>query len=138
MQLTFQPTTTLEAIQAQFEKKYPYLRIEFYSTPHRPGEASQSDFIINDKHASLKELTGFAEQTFFIITPATTVADLEQWMQTRLSLPTQIFRKRAGVWIETTRTDDVFIEQLNAKARAEEIEYFNRLNPEEPPGQEQE
>ena len=138
MQLTFKSTTTLQEIQESFEHKFPYLRLEFYKTPHQPGKASKPEFIINDLHANLAELTGFDSETFFQVTPATTVADLEQWMQTKLSLPTQIFRKRAGVWIETTRTDHAFIENLNAKARMEEIEYFNREIPEEAPGQEQE
>lgn len=138
MQLIFKPSTTLVEIQEAFEHKFPYLRLEFYKTPHLPGQASKPEFAINDLHGTLEELTGFEGETFFHITTTTTVSDLEQWMQTKLSLPVQVFRKRAGVWIETTRTDNAFIESLNSKARLEEIEYFNKPDPEEVAGMEQE
>jgi len=41
---------TLKALQADFQKEFPFLKIEFYKTPHQYGEETIQNYFSYEKY----------------------------------------------------------------------------------------
>src|SRR5690349_17830023 len=101
MRIAINDRRTIFAIQRNFSKMFPFLKIEFFSKPHKQGGASPKKMM---KHPSktLGECRTIHNAGTITITPSMTVADLEQNFSNIYGLSTQIFRKSGKVWLETT------------------------------------
>ena len=100
------------AIQEEFSKNFPYLKIEFFAKPHRPG-APSSKKIMKHPSKTLGECRTIHGSGTIAITPNMTVADLEQNFQDVYGLSVQIFRKSGRAWLETTVTDGWTLKEQN-------------------------
>lgn len=105
------------AIQEEFNKLFPYLKLEFFSKPHKPGGANGKKFI---KHNSktLGECRTIHNKGQITITPQMTVSDLEQRFGDVYGLGVQVFRQSGKVWLETTVTDNWTLEEQNSQGEA--------------------
>jgi hypothetical protein len=100
------------AIQEEFNNQFPYLKLEFFSKPHKKGGASAKEFM---KHSSetLGECRTIHNAGELVINPAMTVSDLEQRLADIYGLGVQVFRKSGKSWLETTVTDNWTLEEQN-------------------------
>ncbi|TAL63294.1 MAG: hypothetical protein EPN85_00565 [Bacteroidetes bacterium] len=100
------------AIQEEFGKTFPYLKIEFFAKPHRVGGAS-SKKIMKHPSKTLGECRTIHSDGIITITSGMTVADLEQNFRDIYGLSVQVFRKSGQAWLETTVTDGWTLEKQN-------------------------
>jgi hypothetical protein len=117
MQITINDSRKIFAIQEEFNTVFPYLKLEFFSKPHKPGGASAKKFI---KHSSLVlgECRSVHKKGIITITPNMTVVDLEQRFNDVYGLGVEVFRKSGKVWLETTVTDGWTLEEQNLQGEA--------------------
>ena len=117
MKITINDRRKIFAIQEDFNKLFPYLKIEFFSKPHKAGGASAKKLI---KHGSktLGECRTVHSAGSITITPQMTVTDLEQNFADVYGLSTQVFRKSGKTWLETTVTDGWTLDEQNKQGEA--------------------
>lgn len=116
MQLHLTADTTIAEIQKEFHHYYSYLKIEFYSEPHKAGELSREKYrIAHDKKISevgKKSANGIYEWDV-----ETTVKTFEKGLFDMCGLSVQVFRKSVNIWLETSITDKWTLEKQNQEAR---------------------
>jgi len=122
MYLEINDYTKLEEIQKVFSDFYPFLKIEFYSKPHKRYEASEFKFQLNSK-LSVGDVKRTHVSGLLEIKPTYKVADVELEFLQRFGLSVQIFRKDQGIWEQTSDLDDFTLMELNKLSR-ESFEEF--------------
>ncbi|MBL7919921.1 MAG: hypothetical protein JNJ40_06375 [Bacteroidia bacterium] len=117
MKININDNRKIFTIQEEFNTLFPYLKIEFFSKPHKVGGASAKKLI---KHNSktLGECRTIHNNGEITITPSLTVSDLEQRFQDVYGLNVQVFRKSGKVWLETTVTDGWSLDEQNKQGEA--------------------
>ena len=117
MKITINDRRKILAIQEEFNIVFPYLKLEFFSKPHKPGGASAKKFV---KHSSktLGECRTVHNNGKITITPNMTVTDLEQNFGDVYGLGVQVFRQSGKAWLETTVTDGWTLEEQNCQGEA--------------------
>lgn len=117
MKITINDHRKIFAIQEEFNTVFPYLKLEFFSKPNKPGGASAKKII---KHSSkiLGECRTVHNRGQITISPNMTVANLEQSFSDVYGLGIQIFRKSGKVWLETTVTNGWTLEEQNRQGES--------------------
>lgn len=105
-------------IREQFNRLFPYLKIEFFSALHVPGQTSAlKDRQPRDrKIGELRELKSTGEMT---IRPDMTVQELEQQFAGKYGLGVQVLRRFGNTWLETARTDSWTLSRQNEQGRSD-------------------
>jgi len=98
--------------QSEFNLKLPFLKIEFYKTPHKSGEGSESGLLV-DPYTKIKEVSSVDSSGELQLNPEITVENFESLLQERFGLHAQVFRKSQGVWLQTTATDSWTLTRQN-------------------------
>jgi uncharacterized pyridoxal phosphate-containing UPF0001 family protein len=115
MEVIIDKSKTLSAIQKEFQKRFPYLKIEFYQSAHAQGEGSPKKSSLNTAltidEAQQKDASGVIK-----IQGLMTVAELESAFNDIFGLSTQVFRKSGDIWLQTTGTDHWTLVEQNHKA----------------------
>lgn len=98
------------ALQQEFHAAFPFLKIEFFqlktSAKEKIAGSRLFGFFRNNGHAdSIK------------ISPAMTVAELEEKFRVHFGLTTQVFRKSGKAWLKTTLTDNWTLQEQNELGR---------------------
>lgn len=99
------------AVQEEFSKLFPHLKIEFLGKPNKTGSPAstkiyKSSNTLGDcriKHTS-GELT---------ITPNMTAADLKQILSDKFGLSIALYRKSGSDWVETTDNNKLSLQEQN-------------------------
>ena len=115
MELLITDNTTIKTIQDEFNKQFPFLKLEFFSKPHKKGEASAKELIRNNDK-TLGECRMKKSDGALKIYAKQKVSELEQLFQDHFGLSVQVFRKSGRVWLETTSTDDWTLMKQNDEA----------------------
>lgn len=116
MQLHITPESTIAEIQKEFHRFYTFLKIEFYSEPHKAGELSREKYrIAHDK--KMFEVGKKNVNAIFEWSENTTVSAFEKELFGVCGLSIQVFRKSGNIWIETSITDKWTLEKQNQEAR---------------------
>jgi len=112
MKLIINDHRKIFAIQEEFNKLFPYLKLEFFSKPHTKGGSTSKKFI---KHNSktLEECRTLHNSGEITVVPEMTVSELEQNFGDVYGLGVQVFRKSGRSWLETTVTDNWTLEEQN-------------------------
>ena len=103
----------LREIEKEFNRFYPYVRIEFPRNGGAPPESRSSDSGGQALGESAREL--LLEEAR--LADGMTVRELESALMILLALPVQIFRKSGKMWIETKMTGDWTLKQQNDRGR---------------------
>lgn len=117
MKVTINDKRKIFAIQESFNALFPYLKLEFFSKPHRPGGATSKKYIKNNTK-TLGECRTVHNSGTLTITPHMTVSELEQRFRSIYGLGVQVFRKSGKLWLETTVTDGWTLEEQNNQGEA--------------------
>ena len=96
--------TSAKELQEEFAKRFPYLKIELYTTTHQEGEGS---LVKNQlpNNLNIGEATGNAQKGIIEVNSLMKVSELEQLFQSIFGISAQVFRKSYSVWIQTAATD---------------------------------
>lgn len=112
MQLHIAPDRLISDIQKEFNKMFPFLKIEFFNNRSfsRSGFSAQQIISqnrkIGDTQLAIKD--GNIE-----IAEQMKVNELENIFKDQFSLAAQVFRKSGNIWLETTMTDNWTLQQQN-------------------------
>ncbi|MBK6521411.1 MAG: hypothetical protein IPG08_03280 [Sphingobacteriaceae bacterium] len=117
MQVLINDNRKIFAIQEEFSKLFPYLKLEFFSKTHNVGGGSTKKQIKNNSK-TLGECRTVHNKGKVTITPQMTVSDLEQNFGDVYGLGVQVFRKSGKVWLETTVTDGWTLDEQNSQGEA--------------------
>lgn len=117
MKLVLSATSTIREVKKQFNKSFPYLKLEFFTRGHRKGEPSSIRYMVDDK-SMLLDITGVIREGVFYFEPSILTGDFEYKLQADFGIPVQVFRKSGGTWLETVDTDHISLEEQNNMAKA--------------------
>ena len=113
---------TFRDIQKDFNSKFPYLKLEFYSSRHGEGEGSPIQERI-DPEKLMKNARQNHTEGNIRVRKDMKVNELEQVFQEKFGLNVQVFRKSGNLWMQTTSTDHWTLAEQNRKGGASELHY---------------
>ncbi len=103
-------------IQQEFNRTFPYLKLEFFIRSNTKGKPTSAKFII--KPDKLLHDLGIQEiRNELEVTGDITVFELENTFKERFALNVQVFRKSGRIWLETTATDDWTLDSQNEQGK---------------------
>jgi hypothetical protein len=120
--MTISANTRVQDVFNQFNQLFPFLRLEFYKTPHQDNEGSEIRDQISHE-TLLGSLNPKLVDKSFVVNPEMTVAEFEKMMSDEFGLNVQVFRKSAGIWLQTTATDGWSLEKQNGKGERSTKDY---------------
>ncbi len=129
MKIRIAPETTLAEIQTAFNTAFPYLKIHFFSKPHRAFKGSPAKFLIHDDLVAVSSLSKGSNSGEIDLDPTMPTIDLEKVFEENFGLFVQVFRKSGETWLLTSVTDKLSLEKQNAKGRASEHVHFQTEDP---------
>ncbi len=104
----------LAELQADFSRRFPFLKLEFYGRAHRPGEGTAEQLrlapqltvaaVQQQPRAGWVALDGNLPTGYF-----------EQSLQEQFGLNVQVFRQSFGRWLQTWATDVWTLEEQNRR-----------------------
>jgi hypothetical protein len=108
---------TIAILQKNFNKSFPFLKIEFFREPCIKGKGNSKDKMIttNEVISRLQKKKQYGKISF---TNQTMVRELEENFLDKFGICMQVFRKSGNVWLETTSTDDWTLEQQNEQGKS--------------------
>lgn len=109
MTLAINECNKIYTLQEDFNTMFPFLKVEFYTKFRNQNGLSSN--LLNNK--SLCDARTIHTETALVITPQTTVVELETQFLEIYGLIIQVFRKSGKVWLETTITDSWTLEEQN-------------------------
>lgn len=111
MKILLQYNRTVEEIEHEFNSAYPFLKISFITkTEGTDGEEIEPS-------AELIEVSGVLKEGDISINSTDTVKEVEQKFEKQYGLPVHIFRKQKDVWMDTSITDDLTLQEQNTWGR---------------------
>lgn len=120
--MTISANTRVQDVFNQFNQLFPFLRLEFYKRPHQDNEGSEIRDQISHE-TLLGSLNPKLVDKSFVVNPEITVAEFEKMMSDEFGLNVQVFRKSAGIWLQTTATDGWSLEKQNGKGERSTKDY---------------
>lgn len=119
MKIYIEKGQSISHLQEQFQNFFPYLKIEFYNTEHKTGEATSKANTIAG-HTLLESINPSIEKGEITLTTQLTVSELELQFIQQFGLSAQVFHKSGAVWLQTTRTDHWTLHEQNKHAEEKE------------------
>lgn len=125
---------TIEKIQKEFNQLFPALRIVFYTTTHSDKAGTPGDDRLKGE-VRIKEIYPDVAEKSVTVNGSLTVTKLEQQIQDTFKVGAQVFRKSGNIWLQTTTTDDLTLNEQNEKGLSssfsepknrEEIDYHEQ------------
>jgi hypothetical protein len=102
---------TISDVQQDFNKAYPFLKIEFYKNIE-PGFSRK-----HLQHSTNIKAAGLKTEGHLEIADKMTVGQLENTFKEKFGLSVQVSRKSGILWLETTMTDNWTLKQQNDHGR---------------------
>lgn len=114
MDIRIAPDLTIGSIQEQFQKRFPFLKIEFFKV--KSGATIKPENRV-DAHKRFSDLNSDPTAGQIHLTGLTTVRELEEQIRSQFGIHAEIFRMSGKVWLRTTTTDTWTLDEQNAEAR---------------------
>jgi hypothetical protein len=112
MEIVVNKSKKLKTIQEEFQKNFPFLKLEFYSTSHKKSEGTFKNATLNS-NLTVGEASRFSKETVVHINKKMKVSELENAFTELFGLNAQVFRKSNNTWLQTTITDNWTLEKQN-------------------------
>lgn len=132
MQIYISEDATIASIQNDFREAYPYLKLEFYQQPHEVAQPSPAWEKISSA-TPIEDIRMMHTFGWIDISPKRTAMELEHDFRHTMGLNMQVMRKSGELWLETTKTDNWTLGQLNDEGKMADKHIF--FYPEEPVGE---
>lgn len=120
MQLQISADRTMGEVQADFNAVFPFLKIVFFNKEHKAYKGSQAKFLLTDKAKTMRELCEKKSDGLLFLEDNMPTWQVERLFEEEFGLHVQVFRKSGSIWLETSKTDDLTLEEQNAKGKASE------------------
>lgn len=124
MYLHIHNNRTLRELQEDFTTAFPYLRIEFYSKPHRRGGVSSEKNKLNP-FLQIVAVRSHQRNGAIEVNELNSVETFEQLLQKEYGLPVQVFHFTKAGWIITDVTDKATLKELNEQGKVAAHEHYN-------------
>ena len=106
---------TISEIKTEFNKHFPFLKLEFFeANPYGENKFSPQSIIKDDKK-TIGEIRHIHHPVSISINAHLKVSSLEVHFREYADIYLQVFRKSGNVWLETTSTDDWTLAEQNKK-----------------------
>ena len=120
---------TVGTLQQEFHKVYPYLKLVFFTKPHKAFEGSPAKYILNEPDKTLGSIEKNPHDGNLSIDPDMQTFKLEELFEKEFGLHVQVFRKSGNLWLETSKTDSLTLEEQNTKGKnSEHIERIDDVS----------
>ena len=109
----------IQEIKEMFHRAFPYLKLVFFSKPHQEFKGSPAKFMIMDRDQTVQDLVPDLKEgvvTFDVDTPTFEIESMFE----DFGLHVQVFRKSGTLWLETSVTDRLTLQEQNTKGKASE------------------
>jgi hypothetical protein len=117
MKIELASNKTIGEIQAAFSGYFPNLKLAFFSKSHKAYKSSAAKFLIQEKDMPLSKLSSLLQEPkSLLLEQNMPVWQLERLFEEECGLHVQVFRRSGKIWLETSKTDDLTLEQQEAKA----------------------
>ena len=113
---------TIEVVQKQFNKVFPFLKIEFFKEKHQKGIGTEKKNMYVNRNEYLFVIGHQDKSGQIQLDGNQTVQQLEEIFETNFGLHVQIFRKSGKIWLETSTTDGWTLNQQNEEGKLLEEE----------------
>lgn len=120
---------TIGQFQDEFSKVYPYLKLAFFTKPHKAYKGSPAKFLVSDRDMTLGSLEKKPHSGDLYIEPEMPTWQVERLFEEEFGLHVQVFRKSGNTWLETSVTDDLTLEEQNVKGKFSERQNFEFVDP---------
>jgi hypothetical protein len=117
MKMTILDSMQVSDLQAAFNQAYPFLKIEFYNSPHGWGEACGKAKQYKDVTSLKKILTHKDHPSTIEFLPWQKTGEIETLLKQQFGLFVQVWRKYGECWIETAGTDELSLDEQNDLGR---------------------
>jgi hypothetical protein len=105
---------TVGDIQREFSSRFPFLKMEFFHTPHGREEASNEPPCLPEQTiGSIRERHVLG---IIAINTERETGSVEQEFEHRFGLHVQVYRKQSDGWIQTVGTDMLSLGEQNKVA----------------------
>jgi hypothetical protein len=116
MEILIADKRTVREIQKEFNEEFPFLKIEFFDTPHRRKQSSpKSKMYAGELRLALCRKVH--NEGVIAIEATDSVTKFEELLWEKFGLSAQIFRKSGRLWIETSLTDSWTLERQNMEGQ---------------------
>ncbi len=122
MNLHIAPNRLICDIQEEFNKVFPFLKIEFFNNKLSRTDFSAKQILPHTKKIGDSQVV-ISDGTIEI-DEKMKVNELETILKEQFSLAVQVFRKSGNLWLETTMTDNWTLHQQNNHGREISTEKF--------------
>ena len=112
MEIQINDGRTIRDVQKEFNREYPFLKLEFFDTPHSQKAPSPKSRMYPAER-TLGQCRKVHQEGALHLSPENTVAQVEGELWEKFGLSAQIFRKSGKLWIETSLTDSWTLERQN-------------------------
>ena len=129
MKIHLLKNNTIGEIQEVFSEKFPYLKLVFFTKPHKAYKGSPAKFLISDRNITLGSLEKKPHSGDLYIEPEMPTWQVERLFEEEFGLHVQVFRKSGNTWLETSVTDDLTLEEQNVKGKMSEQHHFEFVDP---------
>lgn len=120
MQIPITADRTMGEVQKDFQSEFPFLKLVFFQKGHKAYKSSHAKFMLTDQSATMRDLCGHRHEGLLFVEPEMPTWQVERLFEEEFGLHVQIFRKSGNVWLETSVSDDLSLDQQNAKGKASE------------------
>lgn len=119
MKLELQKSKRISALKDEFNSHFPFLKLEFFIVEHDPMQPSALKAMVKGDH-SLTELNASFKGGTLLLKSSMPVGTLETMFSDFFGLNVQVFRKSGKVWLETSSTDTMTLEEQNNLGKEKE------------------
>ena len=104
MEILITDNKYIKEIQEEFQKRFPYLKIEFFRNVQKNGNPILKSQQISNK-MSIGMVRDLHAEGTLNIDGSRRVEEIENDFQNKFGLSVEVFRKSGNMWIETTLTN---------------------------------
>ena len=112
MKIKIDDSISLLSFQEEFNRMFPYLKIKFFTLSNK-STGTFTRKLLDMCTRNFGEFRIADTMGEIIITPDTTVSDLENKLNKDFSLFAQVYRNSGRIWLETNATDSWTLEEQN-------------------------
>lgn len=112
MILRINKDTKINQIQHEFSKRFPNLKIEFFTDKNKDGQLTANE-MIHDTEVNIGSIREIGHDGIYDIDGLVTVAELEKNFYDIFGVYVQVFRKSGNTWLMTTTTDHLTLSEQN-------------------------
>ena len=130
MKLNISNEITMGQVQDEFAALFPNLKLVFFSKAHEAYKGSPAKFLISDRETLLSAMSHRIHgPAVLLLELEMPVWQFERHFEMEYGLHVQVFRRSGNTWLETSVSDDLTLEEQEAKAEASLHQNFEMVDP---------